>query len=38
MAQGLKAVSDESYNVAAEQNVETAAQYISPMLSGYFRP
>ena len=38
MAQGLKAISDESYNVAAEQNVETAAQYISPMLSGYFRP
>ena len=38
MAQGLKAIADESYNVAAEQNVETAAQYISPMISGYFRP
>jgi hypothetical protein len=38
MAPGLKAISDESYNVASEQNIETASQYISPMLSGYFRP
>jgi hypothetical protein len=33
----LKPMADESYQIAAEQNVETAQQYISPMLSGYFR-
>jgi len=33
----LKPMADEAYLVAAEQNVETAQQYISPMLSGYFR-
>ena len=38
MAPGLKAISDESYNIAAEQNIETASQYISPQISGYFRP
>lgn len=34
---GLKAVADEAYNIAAAQNVETAQQYISPQLSGYWR-
>jgi hypothetical protein len=38
MAVALKAVSDESYNIAASQNVETAQQYISPQIAGYFRP
>lgn len=33
----LKPFADESYQIAAEQNVETAQQYISPMISGYFR-
>ena len=34
---GLKPLADEAYNIAAAQNVETAQQYISPMISGYFR-
>lgn len=38
MAMPLKAVSDESYQIAASQNVETAQQFISPQLAGYFRP
>jgi hypothetical protein len=33
----IKPMADESYQVAAEQNIETAQQYISPMISGYFR-
>jgi hypothetical protein len=33
----LKPFADESYQIAADQNVETAQQYISPMISGYFR-
>ena len=33
----LKPMADESYEIAAQQNVETAQQYISPMISGYFR-
>jgi len=33
----LKAVADEAYEIAAAQNVETAQQYISPQISGYFR-
>jgi len=33
----LKPLADEAYSVAAEQNVEQAQQYISPMISGYFR-
>jgi hypothetical protein len=33
----LKPMADESYQIAADQNVETAATYISPMVSGYFR-
>jgi len=38
MAQGLKAVADETYQIAADQNVEQAQQYISPQLSSYYRP
>jgi hypothetical protein len=33
----LKPMADESYQIAADQNVEYAQQYISPMISGYFR-
>jgi hypothetical protein len=33
----LKPLADESYSIAAQQNVETAQQYFSPMISGYFR-
>jgi len=33
----LKPLADEAYNIAAEQNIETAQQYISPMLGGYWR-
>jgi len=38
MAPGLKAQADESYRIAADQNVETASTYISPQLAGYYRP
>jgi hypothetical protein len=34
----LKPLADEAYNVAAEQNIEQAQQYISPQIGGYFRP
>lgn len=34
----LKPMADEAYAIAAAQNVETAQQYISPTISGYFRP
>lgn len=34
---GLKPLADEAYEIAAAQNVETAQQYISPQISGYFR-
>ena len=33
----LKAMADESYQIAADQNIEQANTYISPMISGYFR-
>lgn len=33
----LKPFADEAYQIAADQNVETAQQYISPMISGYYR-
>lgn len=33
----LKPLADEAYQIAASQNVETAQQYISPQISGYFR-
>lgn len=38
MAQGMKMIADESYLVAASQNIETAQQYITPQLSSYYRP
>jgi hypothetical protein len=33
----LKPFADESYQIAADQNVETAQQYISPQIAGYYR-
>lgn len=33
----LKPMADEAYDIASRQNVEQAQQYISPMISGYFR-
>lgn len=33
----MKPLADEAYNIAAAQNIETAQQYISPTISGYFR-
>ena len=33
----MKPMADEAYQIAASQNVETAQQYISPQISGYFR-
>jgi hypothetical protein len=33
----LKPLADEAYAIASAQNVETAQQYISPIISGYFR-
>lgn len=38
IAPALKAVADESYNIAALQDEENVQQYISPQVSGYFRP
>ncbi len=37
MAQLLKGQADESYQIAATQDVETVNTYISPMVGGYFR-
>lgn len=33
----LKPIADESYEIAATQNVETSAFYVSPRTSGYWR-
>jgi hypothetical protein len=33
----LKPMADESYQIAADQNVETAQQYITPLVNGYWR-
>lgn len=33
----LKPLADESYQIAASQNVETAQQYISPVISSYYQ-
>lgn len=33
----MKPMADEAYSIAAAQNVETAQQYISPQIAGYFR-
>jgi len=37
MLASIKPFADEAYQIAADQNVETAQQYISPAISGYFR-
>jgi hypothetical protein len=37
MAVALKAQADESYQIAADQDVEAVPTYISPMIGGYFR-
>lgn len=36
-AAALKVIADESYQIAAAQNVETSAIYLSPGISSYFR-
>lgn len=33
----LKPMADESYQIAADQNVETAQQFITPLVGGYWR-
>ena len=33
----MKPLADEAYQIAADQNVETAQQFISPVISGYWR-
>jgi len=33
----LKPLADEAYDIASRQNVETAQQFISPVISGYWR-
>lgn len=33
----MKPMADEAYDIASRQNVETAQQYISPQIAGYFR-
>jgi hypothetical protein len=37
IAVALKAQADESYSIAAAQNVENVSTYISPMIGGYYR-
>jgi hypothetical protein len=37
MAVALKAQSDESYMIAASQDIENVNTFISPMIGGYFR-
>ena len=37
VAVALKAQADESYKIAADQNIETSNVYISPIIGGYFR-
>lgn len=36
-AQALKLLADESYQTAADQNIETANFYVSPQVGGYWR-
>lgn len=36
-AMGLKALTDEAYQIAANQDVETSNWFVSPMIGGYFR-
>lgn len=37
MAVALKAQADESYKIAADQNIETSNVYFSPLVGGYYR-
>lgn len=37
MAIPLKAQADESYKIAADQNIETSNIYFSPLIGGYYR-
>jgi hypothetical protein len=37
MVPQLKAEADEAYAIAAAQDTENVAMYISPMISSYFR-
>lgn len=37
LIQTIKPLSDESYAIAAQQNVEQVQQYISPQIAGYYR-
>jgi hypothetical protein len=37
-AAGLKTLADEAFEIAANQNTERAAFYVSPMTASYFRP
>ena len=36
-AAALQSAAEESYDIASRQNIETAQQYISPQIAGYFR-
>ena len=38
VAPALKGVADETYGIASRQNIETAQQFISPQVFGYYRP
>ena len=38
MAAGLKTLADEAFEIAANQNTERAAFYVSPIIQPYFRP
>ena len=38
LAPALKGIADETYSIASRQNVESAQQYISPQVIGYYRP
>jgi hypothetical protein len=37
-AEGLKALADEAFDVAANQNTEAGNFYVSPAVAGYWRP
>lgn len=37
MTANMKALADEAYNIAAQQDTEYVSMYISPQISGYYR-
>lgn len=37
-ADGLKALADEAYQIATNQNVEASSIFVSPQMGGFFRP